>query len=135
MLQTHNNPDAFPETADIETASDDYAGRFAGAVGAWMLKIQEAAVLDLLQDHPGVTVLDVGGGHGQLAVPLCREKYPVTVVGSAEVCRRRIAALVDAGLPADLSRRSLLAKGEGPAQAGQCRFQVADVLKLPFAER
>ncbi|MDD5676939.1 MAG: NAD-dependent epimerase/dehydratase family protein [Kiritimatiellae bacterium] len=104
----------FPETADIETASDDYAGRFAGAVGAWMLKIQEAAVLDLLRDHPGVTILDVGGGHGQLAVPLCREKYPVTVVGSAEACRRRIAALVD---------------------TGKCRFQVANVLKLPFADR
>ncbi len=120
MLQTHNNPNVFPETADIETASDDYAGRFAGAVGAWMLKIQEVVVLDLLKDHPGVPtlrevgILDVGGGHGQLAVPLCREQYPVTVVGSAEVCRRRLAALVD---------------------AGQCRFQVADVLKLPFADR
>lgn len=106
--------DTFPETADIETASDDYAGRFAGAVGAWMLKIQEVAVLDLLQDHPGAAILDVGGGHGQLAVPLCREQYQVTVVGSAEVCRRRLAALVD---------------------AGQCRFQVADVLKLPFADQ
>ncbi len=114
MPQTHNSQDAFPETADIETSSDDYAGRFAGASGAWMLKIQEAAVLDLLKDHPGVTVLDVGGGHGQLAIPLCREQYPVTVVGSAEVCRRRLAALVD---------------------AGRCRFQVANVLKLPFADR
>ncbi|MFA5044006.1 MAG: NAD-dependent epimerase/dehydratase family protein [Kiritimatiellia bacterium] len=114
MLKTHNNQDAFPETADIETASDDYAGRFAGAVGAWMLKIQEIAVLDLLKEHPGVAVLDVGGGHGQLAGPLCREHYPVTVVGSAEVCRRRIAAFVD---------------------ARQCRFQAADILKLPFADR
>jgi len=106
--------DKFPETADIETASDDYARRFAGAVGAWMLEIQETAVLGLLQDHPGVTILDVGGGHGQLAAPLCRAKYPVTVIGSAPACGRRIAALVD---------------------AGQCRFQVADVLKLPFADR
>lgn len=114
MLQNHSNPDKFPETADIETASDDYAARFAGAVGAWMLKIQEVAVLDLLKDHPGAAILDVGGGHGQLAVPLCREQYPVTVVGSAQVCRRRITALVD---------------------AGQCRFQVADVLNLPFADR
>ncbi|MFH1476399.1 MAG: NAD-dependent epimerase/dehydratase family protein [Verrucomicrobiota bacterium] len=114
MPQTHDNPEAFPETADIATASDDYAGRFAGAVGAWMLKVQEAAVLDLLQDHSGVTVLDVGGGHGQLAAPLCREKYPVTVVGSAEACRHRIAAIM---------------------QAGQCRFQVVNVLKLPFADR
>jgi len=114
MVSPHDISDKFPETADLETASDDYAERFSGAVGAWMLKIQETAVLNLLQDHPGVTILDVGGGHGQLALPLCREKYPVTVVGSAEVCRRRIAALVD---------------------AGQCRFQVADVLNLPFADQ
>lgn len=114
MVAPHDISDKFPETADIETASDDYAERFAGAVGAWMLKIQETTVRDLLQDHPGVTILDVGGGHGQLAVPLCREKYPVTVVGSAQACGRRIAALVD---------------------AGQCQFQVANVLKLPFADR
>ena len=31
------------ETADIETASDDYAGRFAGAVGTWFLERQAAA--------------------------------------------------------------------------------------------
>jgi|GEM_PF-135737 len=116
----HDILDAFPETADIETASDDYAQRFAGAVGAWMLKMQETVVLDLLQNHPAVPtlrevgILDVGGGHGQLAVPLCRAKYPVTVVGSAKACVRRIAALVD---------------------TGQCRFQVANVLKLPFADR
>lgn len=103
----------FTETADIATASDDYAGRFAGAVGAWMLKVQETAVLDLLRNHPGVTVLDVGGGHGQLAIPLCREKHRLTVVGSDQVCRQRIAAIVD---------------------AGQCRFLVADLLKLPFAD-
>jgi len=146
MLQTQNNPDTFPETADIETASDDYAARFAGAVGAWMLKIQEVTVLDLLQDHPGATILDVGGGHGQLAVPLCREKYPVTVVGSAEVCRQRLAAIVDAGPPAPGLRRAgppppeRFAQAGLPtvapwAQVGLCRFQVANVLKLPFADR
>lgn len=120
--------DTLPETADIETASDDYAARFAGAVGAWMLKVQEDAVLDLLQVHPGVTVLDVGGGHGQLAFPLCRAHYAVTVLGSAEVCRRRLAPLIDAGLPADLS-------GGASAQAGQCRFVIGNILQLPFAEK
>ncbi len=114
MVLPHDISDKFTETADIETASDDYAGRFTGAVGVWMLKVQEKAVLDLLRNYPGTTVLDVGGGHGQLAIPLCREKYKLTVVGSAQVCRQRIAAIVD---------------------SGQCRFQVADVLKLPFADR
>jgi hypothetical protein len=29
----------FPETADIETSSDDYARRFAGKIGAWFLHV------------------------------------------------------------------------------------------------
>ncbi len=103
-----------PETADIETSSDGYAARFAGPTGAWMLRVQEALVLDLLR-APGVrTVLDVGGGHGQLAAPLCRRGFEVTVAASAESCRRRIAPLVE---------------------SGRCRFVVGDLLGLPFADR
>ncbi len=29
----------FPETADIHTSTDEYAGRFAGAWGEWMLGV------------------------------------------------------------------------------------------------
>ena len=32
MVSPHDMSDKFPETADIETASDDYAKRFAGAL-------------------------------------------------------------------------------------------------------
>lgn len=104
----------FPETADIESSSDDYASRFAGPTGKWMLHVQETIVLDLLKSRGVVTVLDVGGGHGQLAVPLCRELFRVTVFGSSETCRARIADLVD---------------------SGQCRFQVGNVVDLPFQDR
>jgi len=31
-----------------------------------------------LAEHPGIELLDVGGGHGQLAVPLARAGYEVT---------------------------------------------------------
>lgn len=108
----------FSEPADIETASDDYARRFAGQVGEWMLKIQESIVLRFLrQESTGhangaiSTVLDVGGGHGQLAVPLCREGFAVTVVGSADACGRRLNSMIDSGI---------------------CRFQVADLFHLPY---
>ncbi len=113
------NPHGYPETADIETSNDDYATRFKGATGAWMLQMQERGVLRLLAKggpapHAGATVLDVGGGHGQLARPLAREGYKVTVLSSAESCRHRIADLVDAGTVA---------------------FQVGNVIELPYPDK
>ena len=89
------NENQYPETADVETSNDDYATRFRGATGAWMLKVQERAVLKLLGARvaPGATVLDVGGGHGQLAHPLADAGYKVTVIGSAPSCRHRIAVV------------------------------------------
>ena len=106
----------FPETADIETSNDDYATRFRGATGAWMLAVQERGVLRLLRGcaRPGAAVLDVGGGHGQLARPLAREGYKVTVVGSAPSCRHRIRDLADAGAVA---------------------FDVGNVVALPYPDK
>jgi ubiquinone/menaquinone biosynthesis C-methylase UbiE len=105
---------AYPETADIETSSDAYAARFAGAAGQWMLEVQERLTLAMLADRPEVSVLDVGGGHGQLAVPLCREGYRVTVLGSAASCRKRVAGVVE---------------------AGRCTFLTGNVIALPFPDR
>ena len=105
---------AFPETADIETSSDDYAARFSGPTGEWMLAVQEKITLDFLKSRPDATILDVGGGHGQLAVPLCRGGFKVTVLSSAESCRKRIAEIVD---------------------SGKCAFKVGNVIDLPFPDK
>ncbi len=104
----------FPETADIHTSSDEYAARFAGPAGAWMLAVQERLARGLLRDFAGASLLDVGGGHGQLAVPLGRAGWKVTVLGSAESCRHRLR--------------------EAEA-AGHCTFQVGNVIALPFPDR
>jgi 2-polyprenyl-3-methyl-5-hydroxy-6-metoxy-1,4-benzoquinol methylase len=85
------------ETADIETSSDDYARRFAGAVGAWMLACQAQITLDFLEQSGARSVLDVGGGHGQLTQPLVDRGYEVTVLGSDECCAARIKPLIDGG--------------------------------------
>ncbi len=86
------------EAADVETSSDGYAARFAGPVGAWMLAQQTRLVLDALRrGRPNANVVDIGGGHGQLAGPLIEAGYSVTVLGSAASCRNRIADLVDSG--------------------------------------
>ncbi|HEY9886758.1 MAG TPA: class I SAM-dependent methyltransferase, partial [Candidatus Obscuribacterales bacterium] len=93
--------------------SDAYAARFAGPIGAWLLAVQEQATLKLLAPYAQGTVLDVGGGHGQLTPALVRQGYQVTVLGSDESCQHRIQPFV--------------------AQ-GQCQFAVGNVLALPYAD-
>ena len=100
--------------ADIETASEGYAARFKGPAGEWMLGRQERITLALLKTTGAHQVLEVGGGHGQLTGPLVRAGYDVTVHGSADICRKRIAALVD---------------------AGKCQFVTSSFLTLPFPDR
>ena len=102
------------EPADIVTSSDAYAARFSGRAGAWMLEVQRDITLDLLAPFAGGTVLDVGGGHGQLAVPLAARGYAVTVLGSSEACAARVQPVV--------------ASGNG-------RFMVGDTHALPFPDR
>ena len=87
----------FLETADIETASDDYASRFAGPVGEYFLDVQANLTLNLLADLPGSKILDVGGGHAQLTMPLIKNGFEVTVTGSDDVCRSRLDRFCEAG--------------------------------------
>ena len=106
---------SFLETADIETASEDYASRFAGPVGEYFLQLQLELLLGLLQPDfgPGTAVLDVGGGHTQLAVPLAQRGYKVTVTGSDASCKTRLAQRLPEGSYA---------------------YQTCDMLQLPFPD-
>jgi SAM-dependent methyltransferase len=103
-----------PEDADIATSSAAYARRFAGPVGAWFLEVQSRITLDLVRPWPRATVLDVGGGHGQLLGPLLDAGHDVTVYGSAEACRERIAERLD---------------------GARARFQSGDLLRAPWPDR
>lgn len=101
----------FLEIADIETSSNDYALRFSGEIGVWLLKVQEEATLRMLALYPNAKILDIGGGHGQLTNALVQNGYQVTVLGSADICKARIQSLVDRKL---------------------CSFQVGNILDLPY---
>lgn len=114
MTEDRKTTISFPETADIETSSDDYASRFAGAAGQWMLSVQEKITARMLASKPQATVLDVGGGHGQLARPLSALGYKVTVLGSDDSCRNRID---------DLVKKEL------------CKFKVGNLVKLPYPDK
>ena len=103
------------EDADIGTSSEDYARRFSGGVGRWFLEIQARNTLKLLSDLPaGASILDVGGGHAQIAPQLIDAGYEVTVVGSDPVCAVRLAPWTS---------------------KGRCRFEVANLQALPYADR
>ena len=117
------------ETPDIETSSDDYASRFSGPVGAWMLEVQERAVRALLGAPAGGTLLDVGGGHGQLAGPL-----------AAPAGASRCSAAPPSA-PGGSARRRRRPCGSWPATSSRCRFPTArstcvvSVRLLPHCER
>jgi len=104
----------YTETPDIATSSEEYAKRFSGKIGEWFLKVQAEAALKMLSDYPGATVLDVGGGHGQLVEPLSKQGYKVTVLGSNKACREKIQRLIDNNL---------------------CEFKVGDLLNTPFENK
>lgn len=100
----------FPETADIETATEDYARRFAGPAGAWLLDVQSDRLRAALTGlPPGGTALDVGGGHAQTAPVLTACGFTPTVTGSAPSCRDRLPETTP--------------------------FLLADHLNLPFPDR
>jgi len=103
------------EDADIGTSSDDYARRFAGEVGRWFVATQSRLTLSLLQALPaGASILDVGGGHAQIAPPLIEAGYEVTVVGSDPVCAAKLEPWI--------------------AQ-GRCRYETVDLQALPYPDR
>ena len=102
------------EDADVETSSDAYALRFAGAVGEYFLEVQTQATLDLLRPWPGASVLDVGGGHGQVAGPLLDGGYDVTVLGSDPSCESRVRQWTS---------------------GGRARFTAGDLVSAPFPDR
>jgi len=104
----------FPETADVETSSEDYALRFSGAIGSWFLNAQEDATLRMLAPHRGASVLEVGGGHGQLINGLVQNGYQVTILGSSDICKRRVQKFID---------------------ENRCSFKVGNLLDLPFPNK
>lgn len=123
VLQLNKKMDGFLDSAsigglyespDIESSSEDYASRFAGRTGKWFLKIQGNATLRMLKPWPAAKILDLGGGHGQLAPFLTSDDYKLTVHGSSPVCIDRVNSLV-----AD----------------GKCSYVTSSLFALPFPDR
>jgi ubiquinone/menaquinone biosynthesis C-methylase UbiE len=103
------------ETPDIETSSDAYAARFAGSAGEYLLYVQAQTVAAALPTLPArASVLDVGGGHGQLIGLFEDRNCDLTLYGSDDACWERIRRL---GL------------------TGSVCLATGDLLNLPFPDR
>ncbi len=85
--------DFYHEDCDLHSASAEYAKRFSGPAGRWMLALQSRIVLRMLKEHPTVAVLDVGGGHGQISVPAAQQGYKITCLGSSAEAFNQVQAV------------------------------------------
>ena len=81
------------EFADLDPATERYAKRFSGPAGEWLLSRQTAALRQLIAPWPQGTVLDVGGGHGQVAKPLRDDGYNVHVLASSDAALGRVTEM------------------------------------------
>lgn len=100
--------------ADIETSSDAYALRFSGKSGKWLLDRQNSIIARMLSRLQPTTILDVGGGHGQIAAAFINKGYKITVMGSSSSCNSQINKL---------------------CTPGSYTFRVGDIEKLPYPDR
>ena len=101
------------ETADAAASTDTYALRFAGDWGAWLLSVQTAIILAMLPEKSESSVLDVGGGHAQIAPVMREEGHDVRVMVSEEASTER---LLRSGIPVE-------------------DISVGSLMDLPFADR
>lgn len=102
------------EAPDVETSRASYASRFAGRAGAYLLDAQWRSIERALEGLAPGSVLDVGGGHGQLADRFAARGWDVTVHGTDPECERNLRAL------------------HGRTR---CRFVLGDLAALPAADR
>ena len=75
---------------DIETSSAEYAARFSGPAGEYLLEVQDKCVEALVSGYSGGSIIDVGGGHGQLLGLYAQLGMKVTVQGSSDRCFARL---------------------------------------------
>lgn len=102
-----------PSYADIETSSDEYAVRFSGEAGKWLLERQNSIIKRIIFSNKVETILDVGGGHGQIASALAGNGYQMTIMGSTDACSKQISHF---------------------CANGTCKFEVGDIEKLPYPD-
>ncbi len=71
---------------DRFSSSDEYAARFAGGWGEYLVWAQNRIVERMLPKEADSIVLDIGGGHGQLLSCYASNNLKATILGSDARC-------------------------------------------------
>lgn len=107
----------YPNAPDIESSTWDYVTRFDGPVGEWMIRQQIDATRECITqrfpDRSGLSVLDVGGGHGQNIALIKELGHHLTIVGSTPDSNEVIKSSVE---------------------SGEVKYEVASLLSLPYED-
>lgn len=90
--------DLHGEPPDVHSSTDAYAARFAGGAGAYLLATQTETLRTLAASWAPGTMLDVGGGHAQVAEPFAAAGWSVTVLASTPSAYGRAARLAIPGV-------------------------------------
>lgn len=93
---------------DLDASTERYARRFDGPAGEWLLSRQTSVLRQLIAPWPNAQVLDVGGGHGQVAAPLLADGHRVRVVASSEAALGRLGSLLHPRLGTEVGALTVL---------------------------
>ena len=88
-IQAEFEPNVRP-WPDVHSSNDSYALRFQGGIGTFFLDIQTREIVNVILGSRAKSVLDVGGGHCQIAKPITDLRLDVTVTGSTDECEQRL---------------------------------------------
>lgn len=100
--------DVGSDQPDLDPSTERYARRFEGPAGKWLLSRQTAALRQLIAPWPTAQVLDIGGGHGQIAAPLLADGHQVRVFASSEVALGRLRSLLHPRLETEVGSLAAL---------------------------
>ena len=96
-LPCRSGPALGADFPDVHSAGPGYAKRFGGDIGAFFLTRQWEVIEHALRTNKisAGSVLDVGGGHGQLAPRFVAADWKVTVVGSPTASTEQLNSQLD----------------------------------------
>lgn len=88
--QDHQKEPDIGLAPDVDSSSDEYAKRFSGKAGEWLIAVQSQITEQHVSKVGAAHILDVGGGHAQNVEPIESRGIQLTISGSSVECGQRV---------------------------------------------